>query len=475
MPCNTIYPDESLRRWEVCQSIDILTNYYTKQQIDEKLDDIVVSGSGVTVDEVQEIVDENLEDYYTKEEIDSGFTTVNNELDTKLDASAYTPTDLSNYYTKQQTNGLLDNKLDASAYTPTDLSNYWTSAQTKNYVDTAISGIPSNILAVDWEGLTSNMNDDKWDSLVDAFQNNNPIYAIVDYSGEGFIDIDQKPIDGYVFIDGNTGEQGSRIELKRLTGGGYDWITITKNDSNDYTVTNGNVQYTPTDLSNYWTSAQTKNYVDTAISNIPSGALAVDWSELVDQQLMTDAKWNEIVDAIQNHREVYGYLDYSADGGGVEIYPLISAARIGIQGSNDSIILNSQSGDGTYILTITKNGSNDYSFSDSSYRFQPKLIPGSGISISNNNVISVTGGTSGTIDQSLDSGSTNAVANSAITAALDDKMDVSGMTQYATTANTYTKTEVNNIINNKIICLTQRDYDSLITRQSDILYLIYDV
>ena len=342
MPCNTIYPDESLRRWEVCQSIDILTNYYTKQQIDEKLDDIVVSGSGVTVDEVQEIVDENLEDYYTKEEIDSGFTTVNNELDTKLDASAYTPTDLSNYYTKQQTNGLLDNKLDASAYTPTDLSNYWTSAQTVDYVDTAISGIPSNILAVDWEGLTSNMNDDKWDSLVDAFQNNNPIYAIVDYSGEGFIDIDQKPIDGYVFIDGNTGEQGSRIELKRLTGGGYDWITITKNGSNDYTVTNGNVQYTPTDLSNYWTSAQTQNAIDDAISGI------------------------------------------------------------------------------------------------------------TGI----------------TIDQSLDSGSTNAVSNSAITNALDTKADVT---------NVYNKTEVNNLINNKIICLTQNEYDSLVTKQSGTLYLIYEV
>lgn len=379
MPCNTIYPDESLRIWSVCQSIDILTNYYTKQQIDEKLDDIVISGGGVTVDEVQEIVDENLDDYYNKEEIDSGFTTVNNEL---------------------------DNKLDISAYTPADLSQYWTSAETQNAINAATSGIPSSQTI---EGLRNDVN------------------------------------------------------------------TLSGDVSNLYETKLDASAYTPTDLSNYWTSAQTKNYVDTAISGVPSGALAVDWSELVDQQLMTDAKWNEIVDAIQNHREVYGYLDYSADGGGVEIYPLMSAANIGIQGSNDSIILISQSGDGTYILTITKNGSNDYSFSDSSYTFQPKLIAGSGISISNNNVISVTGGTSGTIDQNLDSGSTNAVANSAITAALDDKMDVSGMTQYATTANTYTKSEVNNIINNKIVCLTQRDYDSLITRENDVLYLIYEV
>ena len=54
----------------------------------------------------------------------------------KLDASAYTPTDLSNYYTKDETSGsseiqdALDEKLDASAYTPTDLSNYYTKDET---------------------------------------------------------------------------------------------------------------------------------------------------------------------------------------------------------------------------------------------------------------------------------------------------------------------------------------------------------
>lgn len=38
--------------------------------------------------------------------------------------------DLSNYYTKPETDGLLDTKLDVTAYTPTDLSNYYTKAET---------------------------------------------------------------------------------------------------------------------------------------------------------------------------------------------------------------------------------------------------------------------------------------------------------------------------------------------------------
>lgn len=38
--------------------------------------------------------------------------------------------DLTNYYTKSETDGLLDTKLDVTAYTPTDLSNYYTKAET---------------------------------------------------------------------------------------------------------------------------------------------------------------------------------------------------------------------------------------------------------------------------------------------------------------------------------------------------------
>ena len=63
--------------------------------------------------------------------------------------------DLSNYYTKSETNGLLDDKLDASAYTPTDLSGYWTSGETQEAINAATSGIPSSQTI---EGFRSDLN-----------------------------------------------------------------------------------------------------------------------------------------------------------------------------------------------------------------------------------------------------------------------------------------------------------------------------
>lgn len=149
--------------------------YYTKSEIDEKLSGITTEG--ISEEKAQELIDDSLEDYYTKDEIDAAFDSVNDELDGKLDASAYTPTDLtdyatkewvenknyltehqhlktinnislvgdgnieigsggttdlSNYYTKSETNNLLDDKLDASAYTPTDLTNYYNKTEVDN-------------------------------------------------------------------------------------------------------------------------------------------------------------------------------------------------------------------------------------------------------------------------------------------------------------------------------------------------------
>ena len=141
-------------------------NYYTEKKL----------GSGFTNNDatVTEAIDDLEYMVVNKEEaIAAALNDINGR---KLDASAYTPTDLSNYYTKSETSGateiydlvgsgftsssitdviieneeitsnalneLSSRKLDASAYTPTDLSNYYTTAQTSGATElqTAFNG-----------------------------------------------------------------------------------------------------------------------------------------------------------------------------------------------------------------------------------------------------------------------------------------------------------------------------------------------
>ena len=150
---------------------------------------------------------------------------------------------------------------------------------------------------------------------------------------------------------------------------------------------------------------------------------------------------------------------------------------------------------------------------------QDTLIAGTNITISGN-VISAQGGGSIDIDPSLDSGSTNAVANSAITAALNGKADKSDIPTVPTNVSAFNNdvgyvtsgyvnsavTNVNNaltahtadstvhvtqtekntwnnkadsstlnnyLLKNKIMCMTQWEFDSLETIDPTVLYLIH--
>ena len=92
----------------------------------------------------------DLSNYYTKTETDG-------LLDTKLDVTAYTPTDLSNYYTKSETSGAteistaLESKADtATTYTKTETDNAITAA-TSTKQDTLVSG--TNIKTINGETL----------------------------------------------------------------------------------------------------------------------------------------------------------------------------------------------------------------------------------------------------------------------------------------------------------------------------------
>lgn len=174
-------------------------SYYTKSEIDEKLDDILISGCCITPEEVDEKIDAaisgidlsnyateqwvedkhyitgvDLSNYALKSEIptvptkvsafenDVPYLTQHQSLSgyvTDVELSAYTydkatidekvagggTFDPTQYYNKSETNNLLDNKLDASAYTPTDLTNYYDKTEVNNIVNSAKTEIEGEI------------------------------------------------------------------------------------------------------------------------------------------------------------------------------------------------------------------------------------------------------------------------------------------------------------------------------------------
>jgi hypothetical protein len=149
------------------------TQYYTKTQTDEKISQATSGKVDTSVfsaysASVQTALDGKVDDaeitdmatktwvgqqvYLTEHQSLSGYATtavttaLSGAIDTKLDATAYTPTDLSNYYTKSETSGAteistaLGNKLDTSVFnsysaaTNTAISNKADSSSLNNYL-----------------------------------------------------------------------------------------------------------------------------------------------------------------------------------------------------------------------------------------------------------------------------------------------------------------------------------------------------
>ena len=208
-----------------------MTDYYTKDETDDAISDAIeeaVSGkadtsavteaiSAATSGKADTSAVTAVSDALTAHTADTGIHVTPEEKNVwngKLDASAYTPTDLSNYYTKGETDDLLDTKLDASAYTPTDLSNYYT----KDEIE-------------DKHYLTEHQH-------------------LKTINGESLVG------DGNIVISGGSGDLSDYYTKEETDG-----LLEGKLDTS---------AYTPVDLSEYWTSGETQEAITKATSGIPS-------------------------------------------------------------------------------------------------------------------------------------------------------------------------------------------------------------
>lgn len=149
---------------------------------------------------------------------------------------------------------------------------------------------------------------------------------------------------------------------------------------------------------------------------------------------------SNIIDSIQLSGTVYT-LSAQTSGGNPTIEltqaqydALVTAGTV--QADTYYIITDASAGDLTQYWTSAQTQS---AITQATSGLQVTLTAGTGIDITDN-VISATGGGSITIDPSLDTGSTNAVANSAITTAIDAKADTTAVTEISDSLSGYVTT-----------------------------------
>ena len=134
-----------------------IENYYTKYQVDKLISGITVSG--VTEEEMNEAISAATDGLASEEYVNNQISSQTADFVTGEELSSYTydkatidskitsggTFDPTQYYNKTATDELLAKKLDASAYTPTDLSNYYNKQEVDGIVASAKTEIEGEI------------------------------------------------------------------------------------------------------------------------------------------------------------------------------------------------------------------------------------------------------------------------------------------------------------------------------------------
>ena len=233
------------------------------------------------ITDAQEI---NMNDYYTKSEVDASIAT-------KADTSAVTAvnnaltahTANTEVHVTQNEKNTWNGKLDASAYTPTDLSEYWTSGQTQNAINAATSGIPSSQvieqLQTDVNNLQGETNDiwdtidEKEEVIASALTQLNQDVSAIDAKEEviasALTEVNQalnNKLDASAITSiesAVTTLSGAVIDNEYVVSQAINELKSTKLDAS---------AYTPTDLSEYWTSAQTQTAINAKQDALTAGS-----------------------------------------------------------------------------------------------------------------------------------------------------------------------------------------------------------
>lgn len=328
-----------------------------------------------------EISNLHTDDAVLQEEIDD----LSGEVETKLDASAYTPVDLSDYYTKEQS----DERF-LTEHQPLKTINGESLVGEGNIV---ISGGSGTTI----DAYTKQESDAKY-----ALKTEIP--SLSGYATENWVNTNYQPKGNYL-----TEHQ----PIKTING--------------ESLVGEGNIVISgDTDLSNYYNKTEVDNIITSAITDVEAEIPSL--SGYATEQWVLDKNYITGVD-LSNYalKSEIPTVPTSNSAFTNDMHYVTSSDAI------TEIVGNVYAGQGSYGITYTKNGTTTN-----------KLIFGIG----------------------------NGLKVGSITSTIE--VDTSKIpTKTELTNNYYTKTEVNNLLSNKIWCGTQAQYDALATKENDVLYLIH--
>lgn len=313
--------------------------------------------------------------------------------------------------------GDVANKLDASAYTPTDLSDYYT----KEEVDELIPEVPS----------LSGYATEQWVQEQGYLTEHQPLKTINNQviSGTGNITISAETPDlsNYYTKQETYNKQEVNNLIPSLTGYATEqWV------SNNYQV-KGNylTEHQPLKTINGQVISGTGNIEITA----SGGTVTVD-SEL--SLISTNPVENKVItEALNGKLDASAYTPTEQVQSDWNVSDSASTAYI-----KNKPTIPSLAGYATEQWVLDKHYISGVDLSDYALKSELPTVPTSNSAFTNDEHFITSG---------------DSVFNN-----------------YALTANTYTKTEVNNLISNKIWCGTQAEYDALSPKQNDVLYLIHE-
>lgn len=168
-------------------------------------------------------------------------------------SSTSSSVDLSNYYTKSETDELIDEKIESAITSGIDLDNYWTSAQTEQAITQAISGkADASVVSALTEEVAANSYNigELQDAIGDMALDSEVVHKGL-----------TETITGDKTFSSDTTFNGAVTLL------GQEAVIIGGESLEDILQEKLDVTaYTPTDLSEYWTSAQTSSAITSAVS-----------------------------------------------------------------------------------------------------------------------------------------------------------------------------------------------------------------